>query len=177
MPQPIRGQGGHLVFPIGPKNTNLVEDVEIYLPVKFCQIPFSGFRGEVEKCEKLTATDGRTKDGRTEDGQCMITIVHLSLRLRCTKKENAHQKIDYHIDFEKQYYRHVDYLPHGHVPLILKMRIRLILHYLSIFNSKFCNMYRVSDWQCMYFLPHIMRNQHELPFPDPALGLLAKCCP
>ena len=29
------GQGGHLVFPIGPKNTNLVEDVEILLPVKF----------------------------------------------------------------------------------------------------------------------------------------------
>ena len=48
MSQPIRGQGGHLVFPIGPKNKNLVEDVEIYLPVKFRQIPFSGFRGEVE---------------------------------------------------------------------------------------------------------------------------------
>ena len=48
MSQPIRGQGGHLVFPIGPKNTNLVEDVKIYLPVKFCQIPFSGLRGEVE---------------------------------------------------------------------------------------------------------------------------------
>ena len=48
MSQPIRGQGGHLVFSIGPKNTNLVEDVEIYLPVKFHQFPFSGFRGEVE---------------------------------------------------------------------------------------------------------------------------------
>ena len=48
MSQPIRGQGGHLVFPISPKYTNLVEDVEIYLPVKFRQIPFSGFRGEVE---------------------------------------------------------------------------------------------------------------------------------
>ena len=47
MSQPIRGQGGHLVFPIGPKNTHLVEDIEIYLPVKFRQIPFSGFRGEV----------------------------------------------------------------------------------------------------------------------------------
>ena len=33
--QPIRGQGGYLVFPIGPKNTNLVEDVEFLLPVKF----------------------------------------------------------------------------------------------------------------------------------------------
>ena len=35
MSQPIRGQGGHLVFPIGPKNTNLVEDLEILLSVKF----------------------------------------------------------------------------------------------------------------------------------------------
>ena len=48
MSQPIRGQGGHLVFPIGPKNTNLVDDVEILLPVKFRWILFSGFRGEVE---------------------------------------------------------------------------------------------------------------------------------
>ena len=36
MSQPIRGQGGHLVFPIDPKNTYLVEDVEILLPVKIC---------------------------------------------------------------------------------------------------------------------------------------------
>ena len=37
MSQPIRGKDGHLfVFPIGPKNTNLVEDVEILLPIKFC---------------------------------------------------------------------------------------------------------------------------------------------
>ena len=44
------GRGGHLVFPIGPKNTNLVEDVEILLPVKFNDlIPFSSFKGEVEK--------------------------------------------------------------------------------------------------------------------------------
>ena len=48
MSQPIRRQGGHLVFPISPKNTNLVEGVEILLPVKFSCIPFSGFRGEVE---------------------------------------------------------------------------------------------------------------------------------
>ena len=48
MSQPIRGQGSHLVFPIGPKNTNFLEEVEILLPVKFCWIPFSGFRGEDE---------------------------------------------------------------------------------------------------------------------------------
>ena len=35
MSQLIRGQGGHLVFLIGPKNTNLVEGIEILLPVKF----------------------------------------------------------------------------------------------------------------------------------------------
>ena len=48
MSHSIRGQGSHLVLPIGPKNTNLVEDVEILLPVKFRSIPFSGFREEVE---------------------------------------------------------------------------------------------------------------------------------
>ena len=36
--QQIRGQGGHLVFPIGPKNTNLVEDVEISLPSRFVDV-------------------------------------------------------------------------------------------------------------------------------------------
>ena len=48
MSQPIRGQGGYLVFLICPKNASLVEDVEILLPVKFCWILFSGFRGIVE---------------------------------------------------------------------------------------------------------------------------------
>ena len=46
--QPIRGRGGHLGFPIGPKNTNLVEHIEILLPVKFRRIPFGGFREEVK---------------------------------------------------------------------------------------------------------------------------------
>ena len=48
MSQPIKGQGGHLVFPIIPKNPNLVEDIEILLPIKFHWIPFSSFRGDVE---------------------------------------------------------------------------------------------------------------------------------
>ena len=48
MSQQIRGQGGYLVFLIGPKNANLVEDVEILLPVKFHWILFRGFRGKVE---------------------------------------------------------------------------------------------------------------------------------
>ena len=48
MSQPTRGQGGQLLFPIGPKNKILVEDIEILLPVMFHWILFSGFRGEVE---------------------------------------------------------------------------------------------------------------------------------
>ena len=40
--------GAAILFLLGPKNTNLVEDVEILLPVKFRWILFSGFRGEVE---------------------------------------------------------------------------------------------------------------------------------
>ena len=44
MYRPIRGQGGHLVFLIGPKTTNLVEDIEFLRH----QILFSGVRDEVE---------------------------------------------------------------------------------------------------------------------------------
>ena len=44
----IRRQSGHLDFTIGLKNKNLVEDVEILLPLKFRLIQLSGFRGEVE---------------------------------------------------------------------------------------------------------------------------------
>ena len=48
--QPIRDQGGHLVFffSIGPKkNTNFVDDVEILLPAKFDWILSSGCRKKV----------------------------------------------------------------------------------------------------------------------------------
>ena len=41
-------QGGHLAFLIGPKITNLVEDVTILLSLKFHQIELCGFRGIVE---------------------------------------------------------------------------------------------------------------------------------
>ena len=48
MYQQIRRQGCHLVFFDCPKNTNLVEDVDIFIPVKFHLFLISGFRGEVE---------------------------------------------------------------------------------------------------------------------------------
>ena len=47
MSQPIRGLGGHLVFPIGLKNTNFVEDVEICFLSSFVE-----FRSAVSE-EKL----------------------------------------------------------------------------------------------------------------------------
>ena len=53
MYQPIRGQGGHLDFLIGPKTTNLVEDIEFLRH----QILFSGVRDEVEK----VLTNGRSR--------------------------------------------------------------------------------------------------------------------
>ena len=80
MSQPIRGQGGYLVFPTGPKNTNLVEGVEILLPVKFRWIAFSGFRGEVENV-KVYGRTMTNDDGRTDNGRCAMTIAHLSLQL------------------------------------------------------------------------------------------------
>ena len=49
-----------------------------------CQVSLNSiqqFQRRSRKCEKLT-TDRRRKD----DGQRMITIVHLSLQHRCTKK-------------------------------------------------------------------------------------------
>ena len=48
MYQPIRGQGGYLVFPIHSINKNFAEDVKILIPVKFRWIPSSAFRGEVD---------------------------------------------------------------------------------------------------------------------------------
>ena len=50
MSQPIRGQGGHLSFLVGPKNTNFADDVEFLHPVKFRWILF----GRLEKKSKMS---------------------------------------------------------------------------------------------------------------------------
>ena len=76
MSQLIRGQGGCLVFPISPKNTNLVEDIEILLPVKFRWIPFSGFRGEVENVS-ANQRPGRPSlfgRGRWDLASCQVSL-------------------------------------------------------------------------------------------------------
>ena len=85
MSQPIRSQGCHLVFPIGKKKTNLVEDVEILLLVKFHWIPFSGFRGEVENvsanqtpgrpsCFSYQPQKHKLSRGRWDLASCQISL-------------------------------------------------------------------------------------------------------
>ena len=63
--QPIRGQGGHLGFPIGTKNTNLIENVKDLLSVKFRQNPFSGCGEEVEKCFSQSEARAAILDDRS----------------------------------------------------------------------------------------------------------------
>ena len=66
MTQKINGKGSHLGFPIGPKNTNLVEDVNILCPVNFQWIRLSSVRGEVKFVKSWWRTD-RGADGQTTD--------------------------------------------------------------------------------------------------------------
>ena len=47
----------HLGFLIGSKNTNLVADIEILLPIKFHQIQFSGFREALRQTRAPRGTD------------------------------------------------------------------------------------------------------------------------
>ena len=50
MSQPIRGQGGHVFFLISPKNTNLVEDIEILLPKQVSLNSVQRFQRRSKKC-------------------------------------------------------------------------------------------------------------------------------
>ena len=48
MAQPIRDHGGHLGFSIGLKNTNLVEDTKVLLPLNFNLILLNHCREKVK---------------------------------------------------------------------------------------------------------------------------------
>ena len=70
--QLIRCQGGHLGFLTATKNTKLLEDVEVLLPLKFCQNPFSSCGEEVEKCFSQSGVRVSILDfGHRTDGQRM----------------------------------------------------------------------------------------------------------
>ena len=58
MSQPIRGQGGHLVFPINPINTKLVEDVEICFLSSFVQFLSAVSEEELKMSQPIRVQGG-----------------------------------------------------------------------------------------------------------------------
>ena len=103
MSQPIRGQGGHLIFLIGPKNTNLVEDIEIVFPVKFCWIPFSGFREEAENvsanqrlgrpsCFSDRPEKHKLGRGRWDLASCQVSLNSVQRFLQRSQNVSANQR-------------------------------------------------------------------------------------
>ena len=73
----IRGQGSDLDFRIDPKNTRVVEDLDFLLPIEF--------RSAVSEENFRENENMKIHDGWTREGQQVITIMQLSLPLRCTK--------------------------------------------------------------------------------------------
>ena len=56
MSQPIRRQGGHLVFLISPENTNLVEDV---VDLASCQVSFNSVQRFQRSQKCLSQSEAR----------------------------------------------------------------------------------------------------------------------
>ena len=97
MSQPMRGQGGHFVFPIVTKNTNLVKGVEILLPIKFHWIRFSGFRGKVENvlanqrpgrpsCSSYQPEKHKLGRGRLDLDSCQVLLNSIQRFQRRSRK-------------------------------------------------------------------------------------------
>ena len=73
MSQTIRGQDSHLGWCINTKNINLLEEDEDLLPVKFRQILFSNWRGEVKNvCMDLATGDIQGLECWTERTETQI---------------------------------------------------------------------------------------------------------
>ena len=80
-----------IVFPIGPKNTNFVEDIEILLPVKFCWIPFSGktrWPWDIFNFCSETAERNSTKLDRKQDLNVLYQVCVFQAR---SEKQNGRQ--------------------------------------------------------------------------------------
>ena len=84
-------------LPIGPKNTDLVKDVEILLPVKFRRILFSGFREEVENvsanqrlgrifCFSDRPEKHKLGRGRRDLASCQVSLNSAQLFLQRSRK-------------------------------------------------------------------------------------------
>ena len=101
----MRGQGGHLFFLTGPKNTNLVEDVEILLPVKFRWILFIGFREEVENfsanrrpgwpsCFTIPPEKHKLGRGRWDLASCQVSFNSVQQFQRRSRKCESLRRAD-----------------------------------------------------------------------------------
>ena len=93
MSQQIRGHGGHLGFSISPKNTNMVENVQILLSDKFRRILFCGFREEVENISanqrpgRPSWISDRPVKNKLGMKSCFI-LIFVEFRLAITKKKS-----------------------------------------------------------------------------------------
>ena len=106
MNQPIRGQDIHLGFPICPKKTNFVEDVELLLPVKFCWLPFSGFR-ESKMCQPIRGQGSHLfffdrSENLVEDVEILLPVKSRWIPFSAFRYSTMSQPIrgqDNHLDF------------------------------------------------------------------------------
>ena len=74
MSQPIRGQGGHLVFSIGLKNTNLVEDVEIWLLSSFVEFRWAVSEEKAKMPRSIRGKGGNKSTNLVEDVEILLPV-------------------------------------------------------------------------------------------------------
>ena len=79
---------------ISPKNTNLVDDVEYLPPVKFCSIPFSSCREEVEIFQQIRGLNnnlcfaiGQKTTNLVEDVEILLPVKFCLIPLHGCRKE------------------------------------------------------------------------------------------
>ena len=105
----IRDRDGHFVFPIGTKNTNLEDVIEILLLVKFRWIPVSGFRGEVENVSANQRPErpscffsiGTKNTNLVEDIEILLTVkfrwISWSISEEKSKMSQPNQRLGGHL--------------------------------------------------------------------------------
>ena len=115
MSQTIRGQGGNLNFPIGPKNTNCVDNAGIFLPVNCRWISFSGCREKCRKClsqsEAISDLPENHKLGRGRrdiaSEKYMYLHVHIDNQISCVVQNDFPISYCPCCRFEKYIYRNI----------------------------------------------------------------------
>ena len=86
MNQPIRTLGSHIYWPIGTKITNLVENLEFLLLVRFREISVQRLQRRWRKCWSLRRTD-KTTDGQMKNWRRMVYCDNCSFEHRIRSGE------------------------------------------------------------------------------------------